>query len=105
VSVRGAAFLGIGVMVGARLSVVALCVGQLRLDRQMDVAVDVLGTDAVNDPVGFQDCQNLRLDPRQALPRAIRRRVSVEISLSPRAGTPSMRVYMPSIRWRRRESD
>ena len=42
----------------------AVGVGQLRFDRQVDVAVDVVGADAVDDPVGFQDRENLRLDPR-----------------------------------------
>jgi hypothetical protein len=39
-------------------------VGQFRFDRSVDVAVDVVGSDAVDDSVGLQDRVDLRLDPR-----------------------------------------
>ena len=57
--------LGTGSSTGGRglTSQLAVGAGQLRLDRQMDVAVDVIDPDAVDDPVGLQDREDLRLDP------------------------------------------
>jgi hypothetical protein len=48
---------------GGLTSPLAVGAGQLRLDRQMDVAVDVIDPDAVDDPVGLQDREDLRLHP------------------------------------------
>jgi hypothetical protein len=45
-------------------SQLAVGVSQLRFDRSVDVAVDVVGPDAVDDPVSFQDGENLWLYPR-----------------------------------------
>ena len=57
----------------------ARVVGELRLDRLMDVAVDAVGAEGCHDPVGVEHVEHLRLDAREAQRDAVRLRDLVEL--------------------------